>query len=258
MSAIKRTTDYTKFISAPNRSLNPRKHAKLRASMEEYGFDEDYPILVKQVGNHFEVIAGQHRLYFAKELGLPVYYKITDSDRDAAVMESATVAWSLSDYAYAQAEQGLTAYRDLLTFVAEHDMPISYAVSILSDNANWGSVRDDFMSGKFVIKKSKYADGLATVWNAIRQNNSAVAVAGMMSSLRLAIVVPGFSCERLAEKINKYPGLLTKCSSPSDYLDLIEKLYNNREKVRFPVVFPAKEAARVRRTNVQFKGKKKK
>jgi hypothetical protein len=81
---IRCTRDYAIFVrDMENRRLRTSEHKKLRQSMEKYGFLPCYPIVVKRddVGR-LHVKEGNHRLAFARELALCVYFVETAIDFD--------------------------------------------------------------------------------------------------------------------------------------------------------------------------------
>src|SRR5215471_2755063 len=124
---ILETTNYRQFvrIEGKNRTIDVKKHKRLKDSMERFGFLWCYPIVCyRDKDNRLVLKEGQHRLIIAEALGLPVYWVETDQDFDVAVVNSAAKIWVLKDYACQHVANGLTAYAEGLDFAEQHELPI--------------------------------------------------------------------------------------------------------------------------------------
>jgi len=89
-SVIYSTTDYAMFELNPiRRELHTDR--KLLASMKKYGFLPPCFIHVYRAekgSRKLRVVSGHHRLAYAQQLGLPVYFMIDDTCTDVLFLES--------------------------------------------------------------------------------------------------------------------------------------------------------------------------
>lgn len=131
--AVYKTFDYGKFIIYEwNRSIDTVGLKRLNKSVEEYGWKKDPIIVNEELG----VIDGQHRLEYAKEHKLPIYYTIISglTKEDCQRMNSKRKAWKPKDYIKYYAVQGNKDYQKLYYIVGKYDkLPLStilYAMNI--------------------------------------------------------------------------------------------------------------------------------
>ena len=79
---LKVTRDYD-FFEMHNLNRPLHDDPLLLASMKKYGFMPSQPLqCVRNGGTKLKVIRGHHRLNYAKQLGLPVWYIVDDSNTD--------------------------------------------------------------------------------------------------------------------------------------------------------------------------------
>ncbi len=128
---LEKTYNYDLF--EPHEFSRPLHEDKvLLGSMQKYGFLPSCPIHCVQSDNgKLKVIRGQHRLHYARRLGLPVYYVIDDSNPDIFYLEAVRQKWSLTDFAEARANAGDKNYIKLLAFKKKHGLPLGAAARLL-------------------------------------------------------------------------------------------------------------------------------
>lgn len=124
------TQNYAQFkLISTNRKIDPKHVEKIKKSIQENGYFKSKPI---SVNKDFEVIDGQHRLYAAKELGIPIKYEIEDVNAQTAMvtLNSTSSNWSLYNYIDHFSKLGLTKYVDLKRAIDNSDYGISAVLSI--------------------------------------------------------------------------------------------------------------------------------
>ena len=97
MNSVLQTTDYDMFkVRDWNRNISSSNMKKIDASVKAQGWLK-HPIMVNE---KMEVADGQHRLAYAKQHNLPVYYVVVPglSINDCVVMNNARTSWTLIDY----------------------------------------------------------------------------------------------------------------------------------------------------------------
>lgn len=95
------TKNYDMFVlKEDNRDVKDERHIKdLMGSMERNGFLQSKAISVKNRGNKYEVLDGQHRLEAAKRLGITVWYNVDDNIPETALPDlQIAKKWLPKDY----------------------------------------------------------------------------------------------------------------------------------------------------------------
>jgi hypothetical protein len=130
---LQRTKNYSQFFyTKENRDVDilhlKPQHKALRESMQQYGFLPAFPLMVRTQNGRFAVVDGQHRLTFAKELGLEVFFVIDDKDVNISAVNQAQANWSPKDYANRWAHAGRPDYVEAIAFANEHNAPLVHCL----------------------------------------------------------------------------------------------------------------------------------
>lgn len=162
--------DLSKFkISEFNRDLSEHHLRRLKASIQEKNLLIDHPILVTP---DMVVIDGQHRLEVAKELGLPVWYKVAELTEwgDLANVNANTKNWTISDHLEYWCRQGKPHYLRLREFLRRNPfIGVNVAASLcaglgadsLSGNYKTSAIpsnRGSFKEGKYQLTDAGVAN----------------------------------------------------------------------------------------------------
>jgi hypothetical protein len=227
-TSITCTKNYRLFErNSENRALKPKEHKRLLASMKRYGFLACFPIVCSRNGQKRLVVKeGQHRLAFAEELGLPVYYVVEDVDFDIAVINCTAKVWGLRDYAEKYAANNVAAYQEGLEFAESHRLPIGTAFALLGGTTSISNMQSAFIDGTFKVKDREWADVVASVYCTM------VALAPRTRSVRfveacMAICrVVKFDPNRMIRCAERCREKLVPYSTRDAYLDMLEEVYN--------------------------------
>jgi len=231
-ATIQATKNYGMFdFSIDNRDFNPGKHRELYKSLQAHGFDPARPIVcARGKGARLEVVDGQHRLNFCRELGITVYYTITEHS-DPRAYNAPSVAWSIGDWLKSWRCTGNSHYEALAAFVEKYKLPVTTSANLLSGTDNsGGEIVKKFKKGDFVVKDIQYAEAAANAIVAIAEHFPEARCFCFVAAVSRCVRVPQFSIEHLIRKIRKYPGELKPCARIEQYLDDIEALYNRADK----------------------------
>lgn len=108
------TSDLSKFHIIPNnRTIG--SFGTIERAVMDYGWQiQDFPIVVNA---SFGVLAGQHRLIYAKKHGLPIAYRFsTMSMQEYQQVEKAGRRWSTKEFIKSFADGGSEPHKKLMDF----------------------------------------------------------------------------------------------------------------------------------------------
>jgi hypothetical protein len=227
--------NYDMFIDQDNR--RKRKNKGLKNNMSEGWRNE--PITVKKViidGKVFyKMIDGGHRFKEAKELGLPIVFKLELKDITIAGYNSDRIDWTAEDYLEYYKAQGNREYWQLGKFVEDSGIQLGICREMYG-NLDY----EVFKSGNFKVV-SRYrmrADQTLDIVASCRSNNLPFFInetRGKKVRWRLikAIVavmnagIPGFNHLKLKSQLLKYgDDLLKDLGTTKAYIDNLETVYN--------------------------------
>jgi len=225
---IYETTDYSIFKSHfLNRTIVPKHVKHLKKLMIKNGWNLDSDISVFEDG---ELANGHHRLMAAKELGIPIRYKIIPKKDDTLMVSSnqGQMPWSFKNHSDTFCKLGYTEYKVLNQFMEDFPAFSMTECQMLLRNNTSSGVRDMFEDGEFKVKDLD----LAYKWgNYIMQlkpyfprfyNKSAF----IRALVRIFINRPEFIFEEFLRKVELRPGIVKPNSSLKQYIEMIEEAYN--------------------------------
>jgi len=230
---IYETYNYEMFtFLKENRDVNPANVEKIKASMK-------VKRLLKplNIGSEGGVYDGQHRFEACVELGLPIHYIVDESLTIDDIPRLNTIAktWKQSDHLEYYCKRGKKPYLRMRKFILEHNISIRLAIAFLSGADN-GDSNNEFKYGRFKIKDIDQSILLVNYWNAIKKYNSKLG-ARFANVLMQLTKIEGFDLDLLLKKIELRPMKLVTCSSAAQYRQLIEDIYNykNRSKINLRI-----------------------
>lgn len=244
---LQRTRSYSQFAYAKeNRgvdvlNLKPQ-HTKLRKSMQKYGFLPSFPLMVSALNGKFVVKDGQHRLTFAQELGLDVYFVIDETDINIAEINQAQAGWTTRDFAQRWASMGRKDYAEAIAFADHYAVNISQAFSMLAGTIVFKNIQDKFHDGNFKIVALDKARRVASCYQAFCKAKSGIRHTNLLACMWACCHVDYFEEARLIETASRRPDLIQSCGTRDAYMSMIEEMYNYHRKARSPIAFDANEA----------------
>lgn len=227
---IQMTKNYRLFTSnvGENRPLDMKKHKKLFASMELYGFLPSYPIIVfRDKRGDMIVKDGQHRLAVAESLGLTVHYVEEVIDYDVAIVNDAQKSWQTKDYALKWSANGFKDYQEGIEFAETHNLPIGTAFALLAGTTNFSNIDSDYKSGWFKVKDRKWAQSVAAIYAPMVALSSNLKHIAFIEACMAICRVPEFDPNRMLHNAeHRCRELLLKFGNREANLDMLEKVYN--------------------------------
>lgn len=228
------TLDYTIFTSLEgNRIVNPLHVKKIVESMKNKVLF--IPIIVNE---QFQVIDGQHRLEARKQLNLDVPYIICPNYtlEDVHRANANHKQWSAEDFLNGYAEAGLQEYIYIKEIYEIHKDVVS--ISTLLCLINKERTHDHyktFKDGLFIVKDKERAKSVVQDWctfySLITKDGKAFAhVNSIAAAFNKLFIIDGFSLNNLLSKIEKYPNLIESQNSQAQYLFMLDRVYNYKNK----------------------------
>lgn len=226
---IYHTTDYDIFKKiAKNRVVSDFSVRRLVAAIQRKNLLHVRPI---DVTTDMEVIDGQHRLLAARELGVPVYYKIGQqlSAEDIAILNAAQKNWAPTDYLHSWAVEGLPAYVTLKDFMDRHPI-ISFSNAKLMLGTTTKHDVDGFRKGEWQVADTYRAERVAEMVEAIAAEVKTFKQpthTGFVSALFYCVTsVGGFDSKEMLRTIRRQPLSLVPCASHKQWLLMLGTIYN--------------------------------
>jgi len=238
------TTNYDLFHLLPeNRPVDKAHVRKLMAFITERNLLRVQPL---EVTADMGLIDGQHRLAAARELGLPVYYKIGEQlrEEDITALNMARKNWQATDYLHMWTMKRKPAYVAFTDFRQRHPRISFSNAKILLSGGTGGSNAEEFRRGLWDGADDAdvaLADEVAALVERIADEVPTFKQAfhtGFVGALyHCATRVEGFDAKELMRTILAQPLSLLPCASHKQWLQMLGSIYNYRKnegnRIRF-------------------------
>jgi len=223
------TTDYGRFTSIDgNRNLNLLHLQRLKKSIQE-----NYLFTIIIVNEKLEIIDGQHRFEAIKEYGLPLHYIICEGYglHQVHILNAASKTWNADDYLDGYCRLGYADYITYKKFKDTYDLDHNSCMSILGCSGQSGgeSVKE-FYNGKFKVCDYLEAVNFVEKLNLIgayypgyKRRTFIRAMLGLSKNANFVFI-------EFLNKLRLNPSSLTDCINTTQYVTLIEEIYNYRRR----------------------------
>lgn len=245
-TSVFRTKNYDMFKRiAGNRPVNEPHIVRLMKS-----FKKQYLFTLITLNEFYEVIDGQHRIEACKRLGLEVNYTIIPGLRlkDCQRYNTVDKIWGKSAFLESYKELGIKSYLQLYEFMKNYpEFSVGVAEAIMSNNIagvnnrkrlQQGAKNDSERIHYFQDGQFKVADLNLAYENAAKIKEYQPYFKFYNSGSFVRTLIPLFKKsvykhETMLQKLEKQPNSLVKCASVTQYIQLMEKIYNHgsRDKV---------------------------
>lgn len=236
------TKDYSKFVQDPtNRTAG--RHPKLKSSMEEYGWLPEHPaVVVPDGGGKFRIKDGGHRITIAKELGLPVYYVLSENDNISIPMiNEAQRSWTLDDYVSAFVKQGNKHYERLVQFSAETGIKPGISATLLG-NGSGASLK--VKSGDFKVSTEEHARKVLMVVDTAAKAVSWARQSKFISAVSMILRYSSASPKVMCDKLRSHPSMLIPQADAQGVISMLENIYNYRNREQVAIALAVKQGVR--------------
>ena len=225
-----KTKNYSQFKKIRgNRDIDPTHVSRIVKLIAQR--DTKNPIIVNK---KMEVLDGQHTLEARKQLGLEVYFLISDSTDalDVAAMNTGKRNWKLVDHLNQHCDRGKTDYQIVRSKMNQFGTPIGETIGIMLKQASVkNEVTEDFRLGKFKIPAGglEYFDRVAKELAQIQKAIDPSAKKIKRQLVRAYMIITkhrDWSFERFKVGMKSKGGKLGAVTSRDEYIEQIEKIYN--------------------------------
>lgn len=227
---IKRTNDHDKFKTLKgNRTINQAHVNQLVKLLVANGnLTDQFPIVVDKKGY---VIDGQHRLEALRILDWEVGYIVEHNATIDTVrhINQGNRNWNWRDIAESYANLGNKEYEWFIDFVDSYE-GLSYTLATrfvsLGNGRNNDTARAIFKSGDMVIEDKMQAKLFAEQWDEIKEIVD-IGIHDFGKALNRIFRSPYYDHERMVAKVQSLGHTLPAKANESDYLRLLEEMYNH-------------------------------
>lgn len=225
-----KTKNYSMFKKVRgNRDVDPLHVARIVKLIAQR--DTKNPIIVNK---KMEVLDGQHTLEARKQLGLDVYYLISDSTdaTDVAAMNTGNRNWGLKNHLDMHCDRGKSDYQIVRSKMVQFKTPIAETIALMMRRAQvTNEVTNDFRLGKFKIPAGgiAYFDKVAKELVQIAKSVDPDAKKIKRQLIRAYMIISkhkDWNFERLKAAMKSKGGKLSAVTSRDEYIEQIEKIYN--------------------------------
>lgn len=247
VNTVYKTNDLSIFKEIKgNRPPNPQHVGRLANSIKKNGILQN-PIIVN---NKMQVIDGQHRLLAARESKSSIFYIIVNgySLNEVHCLNLNQKNWTKKDYMHGYVTMGIKPYVDLKNFYETNKVfNLRECISMCSNRASNGNtgISSTFRKGSAVNSSEVFEMGtwkgrdfglaqenadkikmLEAYYDGYRRSTFVGTMLGLLANTK-------FNFFEFLSKLKLQSGKLQDCTSVSQYLLLIEDIYNyrRREKV---------------------------
>ena len=234
------TTSYSRFKPVDgNRNKNLLHINRLKKSMSE-----NYLFTVIIVNEKYEIIDGQHRFDVIQELNLPLNYIICKGYglKEVHILNQISKTWNSDDYLNGYCNLGYPDYIKYREFKEQYDIGHNECLALLSGSImRAGS--DLFYSGLFKVKDDKEARRKIEKILLIEPYYAGFKRRSFIFAMLQLFKNPVFEFTEFLQKLKLQPTALVDCASITQYVSLIEEIYNyrRREKVNLRFGLPDKD-----------------
>lgn len=235
VNQVFKTYDYSIFKEIEgNRNINKANVNRLIKSMEDELLQ--VPIIVNE---KYEIIDGQHRFFACQKTKNPIYFIIVRGYSLSQVhrLNAISKKWDFKDYLDAYANMGIKDYEVARAFVEKYGFGSSESLAMLLGYSNLagGDDKIKFNNCKFKVKSIENAEKVANKLTKLKHFYTGYKRRSFVAAMLYMLNHPSFDFEVFLSKLEKNQTKLVDCPTRTNYIQLIEEIYNyySKDKVRF-------------------------
>jgi hypothetical protein len=228
------TYDYSLFKPVDgNRNKNLMHINRLKKSMSQ-----NYLFTVITVNERYEIIDGQHRFDVIQELELPLRYVVCNGYgiKEVHILNQLSKTWNSDDYLAGYCNLGYKDYIKYAEFKDKYNIGHNECMSILS-----GAIRKEtteiFYAGNFKIKDYNSACKTVEKILSLQTHYEGVKRRSFIFAMLQLFKNKNFDFAEFYNKLKSQPTALVDCATITQYVELIENIYNYRRREKINLRF---------------------
>jgi len=240
---LKTTTNYNLFkYRVDNRKTILSQIKLLKESMKRHGFVS--PIIVNSKN---EIMDGQNRLAAAKELKIPVEYKVyTGNGNMVSLLSDLQLSskWKASDYINYYIKHNNSNYIEFKKFIDDNKVSITFGLTIIENKVSNGNLsREVLKNGKLIVNDEviKSKKMILSKVNDIRYFDENYKKFSSDDRFLMAIVKiiknKDYDHNMMIKQLAINPSWITKCSRLIEYIGQFQDIYNYHQGKKIYFVY---------------------
>lgn len=221
------TTDYTIFRRLKsNRKVDKAHVRKLVLAIRKKNLLHLNPILVN---SDMDIIDGQHRLAAAKELKVPIFFRMDQyvNEEDISGMNSVKKNWTLSDYLnfYTQKEvRGFRDFSDLCKAYTQYTPSMMLSICSKEPGKHTSEIQQGFID---LLSSDECVRRIQMLTDFIPYSKFAQSSRFVEAFLYILYTAgDDYNHIRMMAKAESAPFLFVPCANKRGYIKMLESIYN--------------------------------
>lgn len=223
---VQYTNNYRLFkMDARNRVVVPEHVDELARSIQQKNLLHLYPIIVD---TSYTVIDGQHRLHAAEQLGVPIYYLVSQQITilDVPTITDKVKTWSSSDYLHYYCVQGKPEYIAVRELWRRFPFLTLNHVYQLSARQDITEMHQAFRAGTYVANTREFCVRVAEAVLDLKAYVDFYNHSPLVRALSNLLGNDEYRHERFMQKMKYLSRRLVKCPDAQSYIACINEIYN--------------------------------
>lgn len=251
VSFVYETNDYNKFVTF-RENREPDHVGRIVSNMLEYGaiqkpivctIHRDYP-------GKLVIVDGNNSFNARIQLGKPIPYIVLNeaTPREMTALNLVSKNWTNRNYIDLYASLGYSDYLIYQNLLKEYDFScrsLEYILRLSTTNDSsvrgHGNAHHAVARGLFKCKDTKRSLEIIDFLMKIKKIENGRSIIYKADYFVAAIVrlfnYSQFEPERLLKKMESFPFFISKQADATGYLEMVEKIYNHRQKPEYVVKF---------------------
>lgn len=257
MSEITKTTDYNKIkIHEHNRAIDQAHVKRLMNSINSNNLLDLCPIILDK---NMCILDGQHRFEAAKNLNVPIYYKIDQkaTEKIIPILNSNSKKWTIEDFINYYASKGYQEFQNLIDLSKKYDLSI---ISITSLLGRGSTIYNKMRAGKLNFNKKEIDNKLEKLFEAveiIKEHLPSTKInfirhKTFLRALCVFLQNDQVDHKQFLHKLKMGLSYVRRCVGVTDYLEMWFEIYNYHRKKPREIIEQSPQLSLLRYPNLSI------
>lgn len=226
INQVYETIDYSLFKNIKeNRQIT--ENLNLKSEIEKYGI-----LVPVTVNEKYEIIDGQHRVYYAKALELPVPFVVQKGygKNEIISINNSSKNWKLADFINRYAQEGISEYKKMMALIKKYDVSANLLCSLAFNTTDNTRPAAKARSGELQFVNYDFLIGFLEFYQDLIENTALAnrKGTGLAAALYSLYRIDGFDEERVFDKSGQINELLRGVTQQAEITSIIIRCYNER------------------------------